>query len=73
MIRERQRNKLDYAVHLAPCDRLICDVTDKDGQTQRFTEEIGRTIVVDTVVTFDVKDEFGLEDGIGAVFGKNAN
>lgn len=72
MIQERQRKKLSGGpVHVLPGDKLICTVTDKKtGRVERFEEEIGRLMVIDTVVTFDVKDEFGLEDGIGAVFGR---
>lgn len=72
MIQERQRNKLSGGpVAVLPGDKLYCSVHDrKTKKTHTFVEEIGRSMVIDTVVTFDVKDEFGLEDGIGAVFGK---
>ena len=72
MIRERQRNELVRGpITLFPGDRLIATVKDElTGEEHTFEEEIGRTMVVDTVVTFDCKDEFGLKDGIGAVFGK---
>ena len=73
-MKERQRNSLGYPVHLFPGDRLICRV--QDGKTQEeitFTEEIGRSVTIDTVVTFDVDEEvLGLTDGIGAIFGKAA-
>jgi hypothetical protein len=73
MIRERQRNNLAGGpVTLCTGDQLICRVTDKDGRTETFREDIGRSQIVDTVVTFDVEGEFGLKDGIGAVFGKQA-
>jgi hypothetical protein len=43
------------------------------GTTQKFTEDIGRAVDVDTVVTFDVEEGeevLGLTEGIGAIFGK---
>ena len=71
MIRERQRNKLSHSVHMLPHDVLKCSVHERaTNKTHVFEEHIGRTMVIDTVVTFDVTGEFGLEDGIGAVFGK---
>lgn len=71
MIRVRQRNKLAGGPVLClPGDRLICTVQDrKTKKEHKFVEDIGREMVIDTAVTFDVIDEFGLEDGIGAVFG----
>ena len=57
---------------MLPGDELVCTV--RDGRTQEeitVTEEIGRTMTVDTVVTFDVEEEvLGLTGGIGAIFGK---
>jgi hypothetical protein len=72
MIRERERHKLSRSVAVCPGDQLVCTVREKDGREQTFRENIGRSLVIDTIVTFDVKDEFGLEDGIGAVFGKQS-
>lgn len=72
-MRERQRNKLDCPVHIHPSDRLQCRVYDrKTKKTHVFTEVIGRKMVVDTIVTFDVDEPvLGLVDGIGAVFGRS--
>ena len=71
MIQERQRHAFSAPVHVLPGDKLICTATDKKTKkTHVFEENIGRTMTIDTVVTFDAKNEFGLEDGIGAVFGK---
>lgn len=70
-MKERQRNKFSHPVHIHPGDTLTCEVTDEEtGEVHRFTEEIGRSIVVDTVVTFDVDEPvLGIVDGIGAIFG----
>jgi hypothetical protein len=72
MIRERNRHKLAGGpVNVMPGDRLFCTVQDRKTKKEHtFIEEIKRPLVVDTVVTFDVAGEFGLEAGIGAVFGK---
>ena len=72
MIRERQRHQFDSGpMHCLPGDKLFVQVTDqKTGRIEHYEEEIGRSMVIDTIVTVDVKDEFGLEDGIGAIFGK---
>lgn len=73
MIRERQRSKLDGPLHMLPGDKLICTVTDrKTGEQHTFEENIGRQMVVDTVVTFDCAGILGLKDGIGAVFGRES-
>ena len=73
-MKERQRHSLGRTVRMLPGDQLFCRVQDRATQTQQtFTEEIGRRIDVDTVVTFDVDEEvLGLTDGIGAIFGKAA-
>ena len=74
-MRERQRKKLPVPVHVEPGDHLICKIRDrKTGKVHQHTEEIGRTMVVDTIVTFDLDEPaLGLEaGGIGAVFGKAA-
>lgn len=70
MLKQRKQYKLERPVQVTPGDTLVVTVKDKKG-TQDFREEIGRTMTVDTVVTFDAKDEFGLEDGVGAIFGKS--
>jgi len=73
MLRERQRNRLHHPVQVHPDDRLRCRVYDLETKkTHEFTETIGRQMVVDTVVTFDiVEPELGLVDGIGAIFGRS--
>lgn len=55
-----------------PGDTLRVCVTDPiTGKTDQFDELIGRDMIVDTVVTFELDEpEFGLSDGIGAVFGQ---
>ncbi len=71
-MKERQRSKLAHTVCLLPGDKLRCTVHDrKSGLKQQFEEDIGRKVLVDTVVTFDVDEPIlGLSDGIGAIFGK---
>lgn len=68
----RQRNKLPKPIQCAPSDKLICKVYDTKAQKwYEFTEKIGRLIVIDTIVTFDLDEPtLGLSDGIGAIFGK---
>lgn len=70
-MRERKRYALPHTVYVNPGDILKCTVTEKNGEQHQFTEKIGRSLEVDTVVTFDVDEPIlGLVDGIGAIFGK---
>lgn len=71
-MRERQRHKLPQPVHIEPGDVLVCSVDDRKAmKTYQFQEKIGRRLIVDTIVTFDVDEPvLGLVDGIGAIFGK---
>jgi len=57
---------------VVPGDFLVCTIEDNRTKEKiRFTEKIGHTTTVDTVVTFDVDEgDLGLESGFGAVFGK---
>ena len=72
-MRERCRHKLPHPVSVFPGDKLICSVTEK-GQCYEFREDVGREMVIDTILTFDVDEEIlGLENGIGAIFGKAAD
>jgi len=70
-MRERQRHKLPHPVHIEPGDILVCRVQDrKRGKEYQYQENIGRKMIIDTVITFDVdKPMLGLVDGIGAIFG----
>lgn len=70
-MRERQRYKLPHPVHIEPGDHLVCRVDDREKKkAYQFTENCGRKMVIDTVVTFDVDEPMlGLVDGIGAIFG----
>ncbi len=74
-MKERQRYTLPDPVRIQPGDRLICTVSDrKTGHIHEFQEKIGRTMTIDTVVTFDVnKETLGLKHGIGAIFGEATN
>jgi len=71
-MRERQRHALPNTVHILPGDILRCRVQDRKNKKEyTFQERIGRSIQVDTVVTFDVDEPvLGLVGGIGAIFGK---
>lgn len=71
MIKERQRHKLSRDVHIMPGDMLICRIQDRKSNVEhKFTERIDRSIIVDTVITFDIDEPIlGLVDGIGAIFG----
>jgi len=61
---------LPHPVHIFPGDKFICSVTEK-GRCYEFKEDIGREIVIDTIVTFDVSEAIlEVENGIGAVFGR---
>jgi hypothetical protein len=70
-MKESNRYKFVAPVHILPGDKLICTCKDKTGRVERFEENIGRTMEIDTIVTFDVGEPiFGLSEGIGAIFGK---
>lgn len=72
-MRERQRHTLAGGpVRIEPGDTLKCWVWDRKlSKYHVFEEKIGRKLTVDTVVTFDIDEPiFGLEAGIGAIFGK---
>jgi hypothetical protein len=70
----RKRHSLNREVHLLPGDKLICTITEK-GEEFTVVEDIGREVVVDMVVTFDIEESdaeaLGLTEGIGGVFGKS--
>lgn len=69
---ERQRYSLGRVVSILPGDLLVVEVEDRATKEKiTFREQIGRTMKVDTIVTFDVKDQYGLVEGIGAIFGKS--
>jgi hypothetical protein len=72
-MKERNRYKFTAPVYVQTGDKLVCTCEDKKtGRVERFEEKIGRTMVIDTVVTFDVGEPiFGLSEGIGAIFGKD--
>lgn len=66
MFKERGRYTLKEPVNVQAGDLLVCTI----GQTgETIRECIGRTGRIDTIVTFDVDNEFGLKSGIGAIFG----
>ncbi len=69
-MKERQRYQLPVECHVEPDDFLICTVQDRKTKTaHEFCEKIGRTMLIDTCVTFDVDDPvLGLESGVGAIF-----
>ena len=54
--------------HCLDGDVLVCHV---DGE-EIARETVEKSLVIDTVVTFRVKDALGLESGIGAAFGKRS-
>jgi hypothetical protein len=75
-IKERQRCKLQNEVNVRDGDTLhvsVSEMTPQGRKVHQFEEKIGRSIVVDTIVTFDFKDCLGLKSGIGALFGKSEN
>jgi hypothetical protein len=71
----RNRHSFTHPIHLQPGDKFICTVTEHGREVFSTAEDIGREMVLDTVVTFDIEpddlEELGLAEGIGAVFGKN--
>jgi len=74
MLTVRERKKLPHPITVLPGDQLVCEITDKKTkQTFQHRENIGRTMVVDTIVTFDIENELDLADGIGGIFGKSAS
>ena len=68
MIQERKRHKRPKPVTLNPAHTLRCAVVGKT--VEECVIPVGRTLVIDTIVTFDLQGEFGFEDGIGAIFGR---
>jgi hypothetical protein len=73
-MKERNRYPLSGPIYVCPGDILRVTVTEKETGKQFFFEEkIERTMMIDTVVTFDIEDGeimLGLTDGVGAIFGK---
>jgi hypothetical protein len=73
-MRERKRHDLGQDVHLDPDDTFSTSIHDGPKVKHRTSEKVGRKLVVNTIVTFDVDEPvLGLEDGIGAIFGKAAS
>ncbi len=74
VLKERQRHTLPVTVHTRPGDQLRCTVQDRKTMRQySYREEIGRELVIDTIVTFDIppgETVLGLTNGIGGIFGK---
>lgn len=72
MIRIRKQIPLTGGpIHVIPDDILKVTVRDRQlGETFLFEEKIGREMAIDTVITLDIQDEFGMKDGIGAIFGR---
>ncbi len=72
MITERLRHTLPVPVHIEQGDMLECTIQDRETMRQYgYRQKIDRSMVVDTLVTFDVSDELGLAVGVGGVFGVN--
>lgn len=77
-MKERNRYPLSGGpIFVCPGDLLRVTVTEEEtGKKFFFEEDIGRTMTIDTVVTFDIEDGeilLGLTDGVGAIFGKAAS
>jgi len=70
MLKERQRKRFKSPIYVLPDDTLRVAITGRDGRTEIHSEKIKRDMVIDTIVTFDVVGEFGLKEGVGAVFGR---
>jgi len=58
-------------VRVLPDDVLVCKVQDRENKLEyQFMEHIGKEMIVDTIVTFDIDGPIlGLVNGIGAIFG----
>ena len=54
--------------HCLHGDVFVCSIYGKEI----VRETIEKSLTIDTVVTFRVKDALGLESGIGAAFGKRS-
>ena len=54
--------------HCLNGDVFVCSI----HGSEIVREKIDKSTVIDTVVTFRVKDALGLESGIGAAFGKRS-
>ena len=65
---------LPSSIYVNPEDELRCTITDSATDLVFVhTEKIGREMVVDTIVTFDIETPtLGLKSGIGAVFGERS-
>ena len=63
-----KHHPLRQPYHCLNQDVFICRV---DGE-EIVRETVEKSLVIDTVVTFRVKDALGLEYGIGAAFGKRS-
>lgn len=68
----RPRKIEDVApIYVTPGDTIIVSWHEPGAPEREVAREtVDRTLVVDRIVIVDVKDAFGLEDGIGALLGK---
>ena len=68
-MKKRFVHKLVCPVQLIPGDTFNILIHDK-CQIYKYSEKIGRTMTIDTIITFDANgSELGVK-GIGVVFGK---
>lgn len=59
------------AMYCLPGDTITGTITDSKYGKFSVSEEIGKSMVIDTVGIFRCKEAFGMTDCIGAAFGKS--
>ena len=69
MIREIHRNVLEQPFYMRINDALLVTYENIDGKRVVFETKCNKIMTVDVAILIDVKEEFGLADGLGVILG----
>lgn len=58
------------SIHAHRSDRITATIKCSSGEVFKVSEEIGKSMIVDTVAIFRCKEAFGMTECIGAAFGE---